>query len=111
MQAVFALHGFSLPRDAWQQAAIGTDIAVGSLSATNTLRDFAVGDLLFFSDRDDKRLTHVGIAMADNQFIHSGIRRGGVNVEQLDSDEAYVRQLRSNFVCAKRVAAGEASSP
>ena len=103
VQTLFALHGHMLPRDAWQQAEIGDELSVTALHASNTLQHFQPGDLLFFSDRGDKRITHVGLAMSNHQFIHSGVRRGGVRVEDLGSDELYVQQLRANFVCARRL--------
>ncbi|MEP6763371.1 MAG: SH3 domain-containing C40 family peptidase [Gemmatimonadaceae bacterium] len=103
VQAVFAQHGLQLPRDAWQQALVGDALPTNSLDAGRIVNDFFPGDLLFFSDRDDKRITHVGLAMADKQFIHSGVRRGGVRVENLVSDEAYVQQLRANFISARRL--------
>ena len=103
VQTVASLHGVKLPRDAWQQASTGIALSTASLPWNNTLAEFHAGDVLFFSDREDRRITHVGLAMFNNQFIHSGIRRGGVRIEQMDSDEAYVQQLRSNFVCARRL--------
>ncbi|MEP6781292.1 MAG: SH3 domain-containing C40 family peptidase [Gemmatimonadaceae bacterium] len=102
VQAVYALHGIQLPRDAWQQALVGEQVPITTLDAGDIVNDFFPGDLLFFSDRADKRITHVGLAMADNHFVHSGVRRGGVRVENLMSDEAYVQQLRANFISARR---------
>lgn len=103
VQAVYALHGIQLPRDAWQQALLGQPLPITTLDAGDIVNDFLPGDLLYFSDREDKSITHVGLAMADNHFAHSGVRRGGVRVENLMSDEPYVQQLRANFISARRL--------
>jgi Cell wall-associated hydrolases (invasion-associated proteins) len=50
VQSVFALHGLQLPRDAWQQAELGED-------AGRDIGELRAADLLFFSDRADKRVT------------------------------------------------------
>lgn len=97
VQTVFALHGKQLPRDASQQAETGTD-------AGRDATALHVGDLLFFSDREDSRITHVGIATADKRMLHVGLGRGGYSVERLtDRRDAYVAQLRKRFVFARRV--------
>jgi gamma-D-glutamyl-L-lysine dipeptidyl-peptidase len=97
VQRVFALHGVPLPRDAWQQAEA---TAYVSESATDAHR---AGDLLFFSDRDDRRITHVGIALGDGRMVHSALLRGGVAVEQLDADDPYVARLRAQCTGVHRV--------
>jgi cell wall-associated NlpC family hydrolase len=98
VQAVYALHGAALPRDAWQQAGAGRD-AGGDLAA------HAPGDLLFFSDRDDARVTHVGLAGGGGAMCHVALGRGGWAVDDLgdDTDDAYARRLRAQFVGARRV--------
>lgn len=72
VQRVFALHGVPLRRDAWQQAEDLTCVSDDVSGAHE------VGDLLFFSDRDDRRITHVGIANGTGGMIHSSLARGGV---------------------------------
>jgi len=76
VQRIFALHGVPLRRDAWQQAEDTV------LVADDVTADHAPGDLLFFSDRDDRRITHVGIATGDGGMIHSSLARGGIYVER-----------------------------
>jgi len=96
-QSVFALHGLQLPRDAWQQAKLGTDAGrdVGELRAA---------DLLFFSDRPDKRVTHVGIALGDRRMVHLALGRGGYAIERLnDRADPFVAKLRSSFLFARRM--------
>jgi hypothetical protein len=100
VQSVFGLHGVPLPRDAWQQALAGAD--AGSSFAAHR-----PADLLFFSDRDDRRITHVGVALGKGRMAHLALGRGGFAVEQLldaaDADDAYAAALASRFVTARRV--------
>lgn len=97
VQSVFALHGMQLPRDAWQQAELGTDAGrdVGELRAA---------DLLFFSDRPDLRVTHVGIALGERRMVHLALGRGGYAIERLhDRSDSYVDKLRERFLFARRL--------
>ncbi len=97
VQTVFALHGKQLPRDASMQALVGADAG----RETTALEP---ADLLFFSDRDDKRVTHVGIATGDKRMVHLALGRGGFSVERLtDRRDAYVALLRKRFLFARRV--------
>ena len=96
VQSVFALHGVALPRDAWQQARVGSD-AGRDLLATHP------ADLLFFSDRADAHVTHVAIALGDCRIVHLALGRGGYAVEQLDGDDAYVAKLKARFLFARTV--------
>jgi cell wall-associated NlpC family hydrolase len=52
VQTVYSIAGFSLPRDASQQAQHGTLV--------ESLSDAVIGDLAFFGDTKGK-ITHVGI--------------------------------------------------
>ena len=92
VQRVFRLHGVALPRDAWQQfltgAAIGSEGSVSdaatpqaSVSPLASLDKLRAADLLFFSDREDERITHVGIALDDCRMIHSSLAHGGVAID------------------------------
>ncbi len=76
VQRIFALHGVPLRRDAWQQAE-DTAFVTDDVAAAH-----APGDLLFFSDRDDRRITHVGIGTGDGGMTHSSLARGGIHVER-----------------------------
>jgi hypothetical protein len=96
-QRVFALHGVPLPRDAWQQADAST------LVEETADAEHRPADLLFFSDRDDRRVTHVGIATGDGRMVHSGLLRGGIAVEALDAADPYVARLRSQCTGVHRV--------
>ncbi|WP_437880602.1 C40 family peptidase [Pseudomonas sp. LRF_L74] len=59
------------------------------------------GDVIFFNNRGRGRVSHAGIYLGDDQFIHSSSRRsGGVRVDSLD--DSY---WSSSFMEAKRVLA------
>jgi hypothetical protein len=97
VQTVYGLHGVDLPRDAWQQALVGRD-------AADDVASSAPGNLLFFSDREDRRITHVGLALGDARMAHLGVGRGGWSIETLtDLDDPYVVRLRASFTGARRV--------
>ena len=97
VQSVLALHGMQLPRDAWQQAELGTD-------AGRDIGELRAADLLFFSDRDDRRVTHVGIALGDARMVHLSLSRGGYAIERLaDRKDPVVAMLRNRFLFAKRL--------
>lgn len=96
VQSAFALHGVRLPRDAWQQASVGEDVA-GGLDAMKP------ADLLFFSDRDDGRITHVALATGSSSIVHAALGRGGYSLERLDSSDEYSRELAGRFRFARRV--------
>jgi cell wall-associated NlpC family hydrolase len=97
VQTIFGLHGLALPRDASQQAGVGAAIegAADALSAA---------DLLFFSDRPDRRITHVAISLGGPRLVHLALGRGGYFVEDLTKvDEPYVKALLGRFLFARRV--------
>jgi gamma-D-glutamyl-L-lysine dipeptidyl-peptidase len=94
MQAVARMHGVSLPRDAWQQAAIGHAVEITSAEPA---------DLLFYSDRDDHRITHVAMVLEGGRFVHSALGRGGVRIERWDADDPYVARLRAQCTGARRI--------
>ncbi len=95
-QAVFALHGRILPRDAWQQAELGQPV-VGDFAALRP------ADLLFFSDRPDRWVTHVGVALGAGRMVHLALGRGGYATESLESDNAYVVKLRQRYLFSRRL--------
>ena len=96
VQTIFGLHGVKLPRDAWQQLETGRD--AGGIDEMET------GDLAFFTDRDDRRATHVGIALGEGRLVHLALGRGGFATENLGNPrDAYVVKLRERFLKARRV--------
>lgn len=97
VQRAFALHGIMLPRDAWQQATQGTALETDASAA------HPAGALLFFTDREDRRVTHVGIALGDGRMVHSSLSRGGVAVETMTGNDPYVERLRAGCTGVQRV--------
>lgn len=96
VQSIFGLHGVALPRDAWQQSTTGTD--------AGPLVELRAADLAFFSDRDDRHVTHVAIALGGRRLVHLALGRGGFAVERLeDARDAYVAKLKERFLLARRV--------
>ncbi|MBC7947124.1 MAG: C40 family peptidase [Chitinophagaceae bacterium] len=71
VQVNFKMMGIDLPRDAWQQAQIG--------STVKKLKDGVCGDLVFFDDRDE--IVHVGILLNNTQLIHAS---GRVRIDEID---------------------------
>ncbi len=98
-QLVYRISGKSLPRDAWQQAQIGTDVTF--LEEANT------GDLAFF-DNSDGKITHVGIVIAQKDsaiktIIHAS---GKVRLDKLDHQGIFnleTGQYSHNLRMIKRI--------
>lgn len=78
VQRLFGLHGASLPRDSDQQAACGEPVEGGE-----SWSEIADGDLAFFSERDDGRVTHVGILAEGGRMLHASTSRNGVAWDDL----------------------------
>jgi hypothetical protein len=96
VQTTFAMHGVPLPRDAWQQAELGSE-------AGPDPGELIGGDLLFFSDRDDGRITHVALALGQGRLVHQALARGGNAVERVDNrEDDVVRSLMTRFRFARR---------
>ena len=96
VQSIFALHGVQLPRDAWQQSESG--------AAAGDLMSLERADLAFFSDREDKRVTHVAISLGERRLVHLALGRGGFAIEHLDdAEDAYVKKLKERFLRGRRV--------
>lgn len=67
-QYVFRAHGITLPRSSSQQYTVGTYVSKGNLKP---------GDLVFF-DVEGNGISHVGIYVGNNQFIHCSTSKGVV---------------------------------
>jgi hypothetical protein len=97
VQSVFDLHGISLGRDSQQQAA------AGSPCDSNPLQH-SPGELLFFSERVDGRITHVGLGLGAAGMMHVALGRGGAAMENFvaDADDPYITMLTQRFRFARR---------
>jgi hypothetical protein len=71
VQTTFAARGLQLPRDASQQAGLGTAVPPDAVRPD---------DLLFFTEGSD-RITHVAIAGEAGTLVHSTVACGGFVVE------------------------------
>ncbi|MDN5212126.1 C40 family peptidase [Fulvivirgaceae bacterium BMA12] len=80
-QQVYRICGYNLKRDSWQQAEQGLTI--------DDLKDAHPGDLVFFA-KENKRVYHVGILLADSKVIHAS---GFVRVDRLDSTGIFNEDL------------------
>ncbi|MEA2078037.1 MAG: C40 family peptidase [Candidatus Marinimicrobia bacterium] len=100
IRTVMFLHGVYLPRDASQQVFVGKTVAEGN----QELDKLKPGDLLFFGlYREDgsERITHVGIYIGDDKFIHEA---GDVNILSFNpEDENYSEFRYKLFIRAKDV--------
>ncbi|MDQ3243063.1 MAG: C40 family peptidase [Gemmatimonadota bacterium] len=96
VQSVFALHGVRLLRDSSQQATQGAHVEEG-------LDELRPADLLFFSDREDGRITHVALAISSSRIVHIALSRGGHRTESLSRIDDYVSVLLTRFRFARRI--------
>lgn len=60
VQHIYKKFGVNLPRTSRQQATTGKPV---------TFQELQIGDIMFFSTRKDKVITHSGIYMGDNLWI------------------------------------------
>ena len=72
---VFAQHGLALPRTVEEQFRHGVSIDPDRLAA---------GDLVFFRT-DGRSVSHVGMSIGGDEFVHAPSSRGEVRVERLAS--------------------------
>ena len=87
--AVYRSVGVSLPRTSRDQSRTGT--AVGR----NEIRP---GDLVFFATSRSRTVSHVGIYIGKNRFIHASTKARRVRVDSLG-----LPYFRDRFVTARRV--------
>ena len=85
--------GMTLPRSTREMINVKAPLV-----ARNNLKP---GDLLFFSTKGRGRVSHAGIYLGDDQFIHSSSTRGGgVRIDSLD--DSY---WKKTYIEAKRALA------
>jgi len=88
-QHIYAQFGIKLPRTSRDQAKVGTPVA---------FKNIKMGDLMFFSTRDDKVITHVGIYMGNDYWISNLSTKQ--DVEILSTFGSWTQK---NFLWAQRV--------
>ena len=80
VQMIYKLGGYSLKRDASQQAQQG--------KVVQTLAESKPGDLAFFHNAAGK-IVHVGMVLEDKKIIHAS---GKVRVDDLDDQGIYIQE-------------------
>jgi len=80
-QMIYRLQGIDLPRDAYQQAKVGTTLSFVDESDP--------GDLAFF-DNQEGEVTHVGMILEDNYIIHAS---GKVRIDRIDQQGIFNAEI------------------
>ena len=80
-QMVYRLQGVDLPRDAYQQAEVGTTLSF--------VEESEPGDLAFFDNAEGK-ITHVGIILEENHIIHAS---GKVRIDRIDQQGIFNTEI------------------
>ncbi|MFZ8832364.1 MAG: LysM peptidoglycan-binding domain-containing protein [Thermodesulfobacteriaceae bacterium] len=93
VQRVYSELGIKLPRSSYHQYLVGQEVDKSELIP---------GDLVFFKTSKRAPVTHVGIYIGDNKFVHVSSKRRGFAIDSLDDP-----YFRARFVGAKRVLNGE----
>jgi len=70
-QGIFRKFGRDLPRTSGEQSKIGSPVEFKNLD---------IGDLMFFSTRPDKKVTHVGIFMGNGYWISNLNAKSNVKI-------------------------------
>ena len=86
---IYKKQGISLPRRSRDQGEYGISVEKANLVA---------GDLVFFSNRSDRTINHVGIYIGNDNFIHASTSVRGVVVDSLSAN-----YYSKNYVTARRV--------
>ncbi len=81
---VYQLNGFDLPRSSRQQWETGRPIARGQLLE---------GDLVFFATSGGKKVSHVGIYIGDDKFLHAPGRGRKIRIATLTDSYFKARYL------------------
>jgi hypothetical protein len=85
--AVYHLNGLNLPRSSEEQWKVGSSVSRGQLSK---------GDLVFFATSGGKKVSHVGIYIREDTFIHAPGRNKKIRFDSLAR-----RYFRRHYVGAR----------
>ena len=83
VQLVYKLNNHSLPRDAYQQVALGKSI--------DTVAAAVAGDVAFFANPQG-RIVHTGILLGNGQIIHAS---GKVRIDTIDDKGIFNAELQT----------------
>jgi len=83
-QMVYRLNGIDIPRDADEQAEVGTTLSF--------VEESEPGDLAFFDNAEGK-IVHVGIILENNHIIHAS---GKVRIDRIDQQGIFNTDLSSH---------------
>lgn len=86
---LYKKYGVSLPRTSTSQGTVGEYVEK---------TDLIPGDIVCFSNRNDRKINHVGIYVGNNEFIHASTSTRGVVKDNL-SENYYI----NHYVTARRV--------
>jgi cell wall-associated NlpC family hydrolase len=81
---VYRLNGIDIPRDADEQAEVGTTLSF--------VEESEPGDLAFF-DNTEGNIVHVGIMLENNHIIHAS---GKVRIDRIDQQGIFNTDLGSH---------------
>lgn len=100
VRTVLYMHDIIIPRDAYQQAAVGERIYINE-----AFDNLLPGDLIFFgrkaTNEEKERVIHVGIYIGNKQFIHS---QGDIHISSFDpQDKAYDEDNLNRLLYAGRI--------
>jgi cell wall-associated NlpC family hydrolase len=100
---VYFLNGLVLPRDASQQVHTGNLI-----DTSQGFEDLRPGDLLFFgrkaSESTTEKVTHVGMWIGNNEYIHASGSSGKVTINSFNKDASnFNKAVFDSFLRAKRI--------
>ena len=96
VKTVCFLNGMVLERDASQQAKHGQ-----ALDITQGYNNLQKGDLLFFGNKENFKVTHVGMYIGDSEVIHSS---GFVHISSLDKNRAnFSEVISTKWIAARRI--------
>lgn len=100
VQAVYALHGISLPRDSGPQLDVGPtlDLDTREPEAAQSLEP---GDLVFFAP-EGRGISHVAICTGGNGILHAAASNGHVAMDDLGGEGELARLLRGSIAGATR---------
>lgn len=89
VMSVYKHFALRLPRTSAGQSRVGQEIARVDMEA---------GDLVFFQTSRTNPVTHVGIYIGRDQFIHASTSARSVRIDDMEED-----YFRHRFVTARRV--------